>query len=260
MQAKPCWHGGREPISTLFDEIDEAIREIEATEGWRVQSYMRSLDASYSVFLGSHKELERYLHAMARPEVAITLWGDDENKLLRQYNLQVLRLLHNYLASVKSLVEHTRIVSRKLYSGTPFWREYDEKVKTTFTDRPLARFVQDFRNYILHKGLPATNTRFSLDREPDSSDFRMDSYVTLDVASLLKWDKWTHAALSYLRSSPKKLRLDEVVTNYTGTVREFYDWFGQRQREIHAEDFNVLARLQAKAKEVHERLRRARLR
>ena len=37
-----------------------------------------------------------------------------------QFNSQVTRLLHNFVAATKSLVEHTRIHVRDRYAGTEF--------------------------------------------------------------------------------------------------------------------------------------------
>jgi len=63
------------------------------------------------------------------------------------FQLEIVCLLHNYLASAKTLIDHTRILVEELYKNTDFWAEYEARKKETFIDSPLAQFVQNLRNY-----------------------------------------------------------------------------------------------------------------
>ncbi|PHS31014.1 MAG: hypothetical protein COA95_07505 [Methylophaga sp.] len=62
----------------------------------------------------------------------------------------ILILNDDFLASAKTLIEHTRIFMDKYYSDSPIHQAYSQKIKDDLANDEPCRFVQDLRNYMLH--------------------------------------------------------------------------------------------------------------
>lgn len=183
---------------------------------------------THYVFWANDQQLRKNLASFKEPGKAILIWHDSDQ--LEMFQLHIVRLLHNYLASAKTLVEHTRILVEELYKDTGFWAEYEAKKKECFIDSPLAQFVQNLRNYTLHRALPFTSTTMKLATGPD-----FDSFINLNLSHLRLWDGWSSKAKEFLNTSEEAIRLDEVTNGYTANVEEFYNWFKKRQQELHYE-------------------------
>lgn len=179
------------------------------------------------IFVSNDRQLMQALAAFREPR-AVLLWNDHDS--MEMYQLEIVRLLHNYLASSNTLVDHTRVLVEDLYRKTDFWKEYEAKKKEIFVDSQLAQFVKRLRNYMLHSVLPFTSTtmRFKKGQQSD-----LDCFVNLDLTKLRLWDGWTSKAREYLNCPEDRVRLDELAMAYTGLVTDFYDWFDKRQHELH---------------------------
>jgi hypothetical protein len=95
--------------------------------------------------------------------------------------------------------------------------DYQDRIKRTFVDDPLARFVQDFRNYVLHRSVP----RISL-VDQISIEKKM---LKLDLTHMLAWQKWSPPARSYIESHKPDVRILEVVDQYEAMVRSSHEAF-----------------------------------
>src|SRR5436309_1126101 len=84
------------------------MKQIETTEGWKVRQRILIHSISYHVFTGNYEELRRVLEAYHNPDFALPLWAVSNRPKLDLFQKEIVRLLHNYVASAKTLVEHTR--------------------------------------------------------------------------------------------------------------------------------------------------------
>src|SRR5438552_4197577 len=100
------------------------MKRIEATEGWKVQQRIRLHSVSYHIFMGNYEELKRALEAYHNPAFALPLWSVSNRPRLDQFQTSVVRMLQNYVASAKSLVDHTRKFVREYYAGSEFEKKY----------------------------------------------------------------------------------------------------------------------------------------
>ncbi len=148
--------------------------------------------------------------------------------------------MHNYLASAKTLVEHTRKFVRKHYSGTDFEKEYDAKVDAVFHN-PFCAFMMDMRDFYLHNGLPMSSASLHFKR-----DKPLETSIILDVASLRKWDGWDPEARKFLETLGKEVVLEDLVLRYASLVTTFYEWFARKLQDFHANEFEELDGLQKK--------------
>ncbi|RLC70349.1 MAG: hypothetical protein DRI26_07320 [Chloroflexi bacterium] len=232
-------------MNQSFQEIEAIRQQMEACKGWQIWRKQRRLDDSYYVFIVNHKELKTALLVFNIPDVAVDLWMVENRAKLEQYLKEIKRLLHNYLAAVRSLVDHTRKLVCEMYKDTDFWEEYHQEVKKRFDEPPHSRFVQELRHYVLHNELPFVGATLRWEQ-----NLGMENFVQLDVLRLRAWGRWGAKAREYLATLPEKVRLEEIIDPYTSTVVEFYKWFGRRQSELHHADLEELGQLQ-------ERLQRA---
>jgi hypothetical protein len=144
------WQQARERVHRLEQEVFELSDQIKATKGYRIQARIRDLRGSYYVFEGNYVWLVRALDHFGREEVSVRLWSEDNRAKLASFIDEVTRLLHNFLAGAKSLVDHTRVFTDDMYEGHAFKKVYQDKVDRDLKHSPIVCFVQNLRNYVLH--------------------------------------------------------------------------------------------------------------
>jgi hypothetical protein len=120
-------------------------------------------------------------------EAVLSIWAPANHEQFEEFVGEVRRFLHNYLASVKSLVDHSRRIVRDLCGQTAFWSQYQERVQATFMG-PVPRFVQDLRNYTLHRDVPISGASIRYEHG------KLYGLLKLDVQSLRQWGSWSAAA------------------------------------------------------------------
>jgi hypothetical protein len=141
----------------------------------------------------------------------------------------ITRLLHNYLAGAMTLVDHCRILIRDFYAAekyAEFVAEYELKKTEYFVENPLHQFIQRLRNYILHVALPIVGSTMNLND--------LTSHLIIQYSSLKESFKWGPYAGIFLESRQDTGELEELITEYYNLVISFYDWFHNRQMEVHA--------------------------
>lgn len=178
------------------------------------------------------------------PQLAIGISMMDQRHNVREnYFDEVYRLLHNYLASVKTLVEHTRTLVKR-YPGTSFKSEYERRLEA-ITTAGVTVFLHKMRNYLLHSRFPPleVNTRWT--RESGQIEFT----TTLDKDLLLEWGDWSHAAKAYInRETP--LILSESVEEYAALLEELYEWLFAQFKVVHAKDILEVDAMVEEAREL----------
>lgn len=109
-----------------------------------------------------------------------------------------------------------------------------------FRDSPLACFVQQLRNYTLHRRLPIAYGTLSWHQGG-----QVVSRIGLARDDLAAWEKWTSTARRYLDEAPENIDLLDLVDEYTTRVGAFNDWFGPTFVEGHLAAFDELKLLEA---------------
>jgi hypothetical protein len=215
--------------------IKELRDEILASPDRKLVIEYELVAKTYGVFKGNARELRVYLDRHSDPAIALPLWDLNHRERLYAFLDEVGRLLHNYLAAVGSLREHTRILWQTYLAEDP---AYTEQVQSTFAESGCCLFVQDLRNYTLHSQLPVAHAHMS------GTQTSVDFTVRLSRPDLLRWSGWRSKAKEYLRGLPAdEIDLAEVIGEYGKTVTEFYDWFGFAFRERTLNPFRRIQRL-----------------
>jgi hypothetical protein len=246
----------REEVHRLEQELFELSEQIKATEGHRIQAKIRALRSSYCVFERNYHWLVTALDYFGRREVFMELWREDNRTRLEGFLDEVTRLLHNFLAGAQSLVDHTRVFKNKMYKGHRFKKGYQEKVDRDLKHSPIVCFVQDLRNYVLHKQLPIASAQLSL-KGGGGTITELDNTIKLDVNELREWNKWKPESRVFLDSLDDKVQIREVAEKSEGAIRAFYQWFGEQQTQVHRSEFAELSRLETQYEQVMQELEEA---
>ncbi len=156
------------------------------------------------------QQLSQQLAFFETPQATVLWWMGNDQELM-DFLHEVARLTHNLVASVKTVVDHTR---RTLNAAWPdktnsIHREFEQAVKV-FGEDPRLVVVQKLRNYVLHRELPGISGRLDLvpqEGAPMSS-------VRLTTANLLEWDGWGSTAKRYLEQAGDTIELRPLMAHY----------------------------------------------
>jgi len=212
---------------------------------------IKSLEASLYVFQRNFEELRNLLLKHSDVKEAIRLRGVGKKPEMRVSLYEIARLLHNFVASAKSLIEHTRVIYREIYKGGEEFPEYQKEVDRRFANNPLAQFVEDLRDYCLHYELPTISSVLHFSGLSPTPLF--ESKIELKIEELNKYSKWSHLAKEYLSSQNKPVNLLNVTDEYYALVKDFHIWFQSRQREIHSQEFAKVASIYQKIEDLKKK-------
>lgn len=231
--------------------IQELEGDMLASEGRRLMIEFKSVAQTYRLFLGNDRELHQYLARHSEVEAALRLWDLKNRAGFDAFLDEVGRLLHNYLAALGSLRDHSRRLWRTHLRDDA---AYDEQVQAMFAGSGLCHFVQNLRNYTLHNQLPVAHGQLNVVPNKEFS-----SRVRLSRPDLLRWSGWPPLARDYLAGLPDDgIDLADLVAAYTDTVTSFNDWFGAAFAERNLDAFDRLRELETAYREALAGLDRSR--
>jgi hypothetical protein len=98
--------------------------------------------------------------------------------------------------------------------------DYEAEIKNCFAGDPLIHFVQDLRNYMLHRSIPWTGMRVSRTVGVPTS-----SSVHIDLSAMEPWKGWTAPSKVFIEQHKPELKIQELVDSYETKIREFYEHF-----------------------------------
>jgi hypothetical protein len=150
-----------------------------------------------------------------------------------RFDKEVSRQLHNFLAAAMTIVDHTRVLMNEHYTETDIYKEFRARTANEFTNNSLTRFIQDLRNYTIHRGLPLPS---EVGGPPETKRMR------LHVPTLLEWGGWKSEAKSYLAASGEYIELLPLVVSYTKLIRQFQEGLDDLLWEHHMADWGQTAR------------------
>lgn len=156
---------------------------------------------------------------------------------------EVVHLLHNFVASASTLIDHTRIAHKKLYEPHGLMPEYSLEVRKRFATDPLSQFVIGLRQMAQHYRLPSIKLVHSIQGGGVSDSYSVALQLT--CADLLEFSSWTAPAQAYITLHGDQIDISLVASEYHAQVIDFYDWFSAQQEQIHGSAPSVYARLVA---------------
>jgi hypothetical protein len=225
----------------MKSEIQSIRKKIENSEGWKAINRMHYHNRCIGVFIGNSKDLAEKLSIGENLSEAMKYGLMDQENLsvTEEYISEVIRYLHNFLASASMLVDFTRNFM-KTYSNTKIYTKYQEKINSDFINDELSNFIKKLRNYILHCGLPSTGMKI---------DVSGNTTIFLGRDEMLKWSGWNVQSRKYLESCTEEIRITEFARDYTTKVYDLNQWINKETKKYHANDLEELHRLQEQLRE-----------
>jgi hypothetical protein len=228
----------------------DLLNKIHSSAGMVHLNRKKQRSFSFNIFLENSQELLDITYQVRDPGEGLRLW----NVLNREENDQTHRVVnrrfHNFLAAAKTLVDHTREFIREHYGLSSFMEIYGRRVSAEFQDRPVIKFVEDFRNYMLHRGLPPSSMFLHIENNPEAGEgANIVTGVHYDTSALLEWSGWTAPAKQYLADSGTKIEIHTFVNEYINIITNFHQWLDSELDGFHADDLRELWKLQAEFQE-----------
>jgi hypothetical protein len=227
--------------------------QIYRSTAFQIHLRLVTLETNYFVFARNYGEISQLIKGVQHPDAYDKLWPQDKHEEMMWVLREITRLLHNLVASAKTLVEHTRILINQWYEETEFLTEYQAEVKERFSDHPTVGFVEDLRNYVVHYRLPSTSAHFQVKTDPTTKEQSSSQTIALDKPTLLEWSGWTSKSKGYLKDSNDQIVLEDVIDQYFRDVNEFHRWMRQRLIEIHNDELIWLAETSRRVQEMLKR-------
>lgn len=219
----------------------------EKLKGTEIMTNLHHLATSDFIVRRNYQEL---LNGIKRFEADITIMYLKNVRRFEFASKEITRMLHNYLASIKSLIDHTTRFKRNL-KNPKLDSEYLRKVRK-LTSNECAVFIKQFRNYIQHYELPLISAHLTVTRKkPEKPDFEEDLRLLLNKEDLLKWDKWNQSSKNYINKFDE-LKLGEIFEEYEAFNNEFYEWFYNNVIELYKNEIEELRKLEMEMEELEK--------
>lgn len=184
--------------------------------GWIYQAYTKNANELLSHIRVPHPDFQTAVE---------TRVPGKNPQIYTEYYAELIRLLMNYSALVKALVEHSRIVERKLKVTNPVSHKEYRRRLDKILGQGITHFVQKLRDLVLHADLPTTTSEMSFSQGEPGIQFD----IALDCAGLLTWSGWKHRAKAFIQER-EFISLTNSIMEYDALIRPYYDWVF---KEIH---------------------------
>ncbi|MEZ8542053.1 hypothetical protein AB6C74_04365 [Vibrio splendidus] len=194
-------------------------------------------DYPLALFESNYNELMSVLDFMCNERVGLELFAIVNRWKLQECQTHLGFKLHNYVCAAKSLVDHSRVLYRRVYEKQSIdFEDYEAEVKSRFEENELSKFVEFLRTYAQHEKLPTISSGFSFDSKSDEG---FVFTVSLDSAELLCSSSIKSLPKKFIREQGDSIDVKSVLTRYHQQIRDFYEWVKERQSDIHREDITL---------------------
>jgi hypothetical protein len=222
-------------------EIDQAqLRDlgerVRNSIGFEIEWLLEFMSMNFYVFEANYHDLDVYLEKMTHPRE----WFTDILPIIKE----VLRLFHNYLASAKTLIDLTRAAVQAHLVNAVVRHEYDRRVTVLFGNDPLSGFLQDLRNFLLHRQLPLVMPKPQLGVDTDGEILSFSMALAIRRDQLLGWNNWSARSREYLSHCDEEIELGPLVDGYYSAVSSFHSWLHLAIREEFEDELQQLAEMQ----------------
>jgi hypothetical protein len=224
----------------------DLLKEIRSSRGMEHINRSHQRTFTHNIFRMNAQELIEITRRVNDPDEGIRLMAVDNEEAGQQTHREVTRRVHNFAAAAVTLVDHTRIFMRENYGGTPILDRYQAKIDADVANDPLARFVKDLRNYMLHKGLPNSEMYLKFESNPDlpGGGGALETGIHIRTAPLQEWPKWSATARKFIKECGEFIDIRTVAEAYTDTISSFHGWLQGELDQFHSDDLDELRALQ----------------
>ena len=220
-------------------EYLRTANQIESCKGVTIFRQAANLKRSYDIMCLNFDELEKLLAWFSVPNNAFRIMAADHPERMYDFMLHADRHLHNYVASVQTLIDHMRrFITKEPHSE--FRSQYESR-KRILTNSALSTLIPDLRSYFVHYDVPPIGSVLAAGPGEES-----ETYLALDCAKLLEWEKWKPQSRDYLMKADSPLRILDVLRQYQFMIVDFFIWFHSEMLRTYKEELDELSELNKK--------------
>lgn len=221
------------------DWVDLAKRR-DKLEGTRIVDMIKNLALSQYILNRNYNDLIEIFNYYQKDK---EIWDIKNRPKLGALQKELLRLVHNYLASIYSLVEHTYVFRGKL-NNKEFENFCNEKINKLKTDISIT-FLKDLRVYTQHYKLPFLEASISFKMiNSKKREAISEQNLFLDKEQLLKWDRWSSISKSYLNKQDDKIDIKIVIQEHQKIIKNFYGLFYNKIAKLYEKEIMELSNLE----------------
>lgn len=225
---------------SLISEIRDLEEQLADAPGAEILHELRRLDEySLHLFNRNFDALNELVGGLSSPEVDHSAFMNRVNRgkshVVRK---EILFRLHNYVASAKSLVDHSRIVYEKMYEREGKMEEYENVKKERLIEDKLVQFVQELRQMCQHYKLPYVGSSWEI----MSNDFKF----LLSKDELLQFDNWNSRAKEFIERHDESIDLKEVIDGYHRKILSFHRWAIDKYKDMYSSELEEIDRINEK--------------
>jgi hypothetical protein len=240
-------------VSEVGKNRGDIFNAINSSRGMEHVNRSHHRTFSLNIFRMNAQELIEIANRVNDPDEGLRLMSQNNREAGQQIHREVTRRVHNFVAAALTLVEHTRVFMREQYGDTPVLDRYQAKINAEFASEPVVKFVQDLRNFMLHKGLPNSEMYLNFQSNPDSPNGGgvLTTGIHIRTSSLLEWDGWSPPARAFIESSGEFVDIRSFAETYTDKIVSFQEWLQGELNQVHSADMEELRALQAEMGELN---------
>ena len=232
-------------MSDAIKSRSKILDAIHSSRGMEHINRSRQRSFSLNIFRMNSQELIEITRRVNDPDEGLRLMYLHNREAGEQTHREFARRVHNFVAASLTLVDHTRNFMREHYSGAPVLERYQARIGAELAPDPLVRFVQDLRNFMLHKGLPNSEMFLNFESNPYLSEGGvMETGIRIRSAPLLEWDKWSPPARRFIEGAGEFVDILNVAEVYTDKIGAFHNWLQGELDQLHQADLEELSALQ----------------
>lgn len=228
------------------------VEVIHKSKWVEVQNLIHGWSFSSNIVLTNGRELVDGLEHSVNPELMVPIFFKKNEGASTQFHREINRLVHNYVCSVSTYADHSRNLISKNYANKAFKRTYENRVKETFHEDGLCKFVRDMRNYIAHRGLPDSQMTLTAKpikdtpmNEDGSANATMSSRITYGKQRFLEWKGWTQPAKKFLDEADDDIALETLFKPHIAIMKRFHDTLVEDLETYHDKDYQEYEKIWA---------------
>ncbi len=220
--------------STNSNEVYlNAARQLVKMPIYEISLKIRRLKISQYVF---EKNCEALLNHIDYFEQEDSLWDINNREKMDLAHAELVRLLHNWLASKESLVEH----SRKFIKGLNNAKLQEENIQQIESLKGLTNFLTDMRAHVLHSDLIYPMAVREWTNIASKSNFgNTKTTINFKKRDLLKYCAKKESR-EYVENQSEIIYLKKIVKDYKNLVEEYYGWLNSRIQELYKKEFEEM--------------------
>lgn len=201
---------------------------------------VHTMQMNYLLFRRNYEELIRLQREFDQPLIfkEIALQTDKGKSIAQDTIIEFTRLLHNYLASAKTLVDVTRRWVRQRFADSEFLDTYQEEISGRFANNVQAQFLENLRNFTLHRTLPLSIPELRMQKASENT-LKSSLGIVLLKDYLLEWNEWSELGRMQIDMAFEgEVDITQICKQYFDNVTEFTQWLFWQVRELFKEEID----------------------